>query len=173
MQQWTVPSDQEKVGDFSLVTQAYWPTDPSTGQPFAGGVIPACGGSLTTDCATANGLALAALYPSANGPTVGTSTGGSFNFLAPNPINTHEHLVTVDYIKSAKNQISGYLVHNYYTFLGNATNLISYDRFVPGITSGLTWTNIINANTVNTLTGSFSRNIITETKVIVRIRYCM
>jgi hypothetical protein len=101
-----------------------------------------------------------------NAPAVGTSTGLSYDFLAPNPINTHEYLIKVDYIKSAKNQISGYWVHDYYTFLGNATNLISYDRQVPGITSGLTWTNIINANTVNTLTGSFSGNIITETKDI-------
>jgi hypothetical protein len=98
VQQWTVPSAVERVGGFSLVPQAYWPT--------------------------------------------------------------------VDYIKSAKNQISAYLVHDYYTFLGNATNPIFYDRFVPGITSGLTRTNIINANTVNTLTGSYSGNIITETKAI-------
>jgi hypothetical protein len=74
--------------------------------------------------------------------------------------------VKVDYVASAKNQLSGYLVHDYYTFLGNATNLISYDRFIPGITTGLTWTKIINANTVNTLTGSYSGNIITETSVI-------
>lgn len=160
VQQWTVPTQQERVGNFTAAGAANYPTG------FPTGVIPACGGSVTTNCATANGLALAALYPGPNGPAVGNTTGLSYNFLAPNPINTHEYLVKVDYLASAKNQLSGYLVHDYYTFLGNATNLISYDRFIPGITTGLTWTKIINANTVNTLTGSYSGNIITETKVI-------
>lgn len=158
--QWTVPTGPEKLGNFSAANPAYYPTG------FPTGVIPSCGGAVTTNCATANGLALAALFPGPNGAPNGATTGGSYNFLAPNPINTHEYLVKVDYIPSAKNQISGYLVHDYYTFLGNATNLISYDRFIPGITTGLTWTKIINANTVNTLTGSFSGNIITETSAI-------
>jgi hypothetical protein len=166
VQQWTVPTALEKAGNFSQAPQADWPINPATNLPFAGGIIPTCGGAVTTNCATSNGLALAALFPGPNGPAVGSSTGGSWNFLAPNPINTHEYLVKVDYIPSAKNQISGYFVHDYYTFLGNATNLISYDRFIPGITTGLTWTKIINANTVNTLTGSYSGNIITETSVI-------
>ncbi|HTZ75828.1 MAG TPA: hypothetical protein VMB47_18065 [Candidatus Aquilonibacter sp.] len=161
MTQWTVPTPNEKLGNFSAANPAYYPTGFTTT-----GIIPPCGGTVTTNCATANGLALAALYPNPNGPPVGATTGESYTFLAPNPINTHEYLIKIDYIKSAKNQISGYWVHDYYTFLGNATNLISYDRQVPGITSGLTWTNIINANTVNTLTGSFSGNIITETKDI-------
>jgi hypothetical protein len=158
--QWTVPTAQEKTGNFSAAGATNYPTG------FSTGIIPACGGSVTTNCATANGLALAALFPSPNGAGVGATTGGSYTFLAPNPINTHEYLVKVDYIPSAKNQISGYFVHDYYTFLGNATNLISYDRFVPGVTTGLTWTKIINANTVNTLTGSFSGNVITETSDI-------
>lgn len=160
VQQWTVPTTQEKVGVFTQAGSAYYPTG------FPSGIIPACGGAVTTNCATANGLALAALFPSPNGAPNGATTGGSYNFLAPNPINTHEYLIKVDYIPSAKNQISGYFVHDYYTFLGNATNLISYDRFIPGVTTGLTWTKIINANTVNTLTGSFSGNIITETSDI-------
>jgi hypothetical protein len=158
--QWTVPTAQEKLGNFSLAASAYYPTG------FSSGVIPACGGAVTTNCATANGLALAALFPSPNGAGVGATTGGSYTFLAPNPINTHEYLVKVDFIPSASNQVSGYFVHDYYTFLGNATNLISYGRFVPGLTTGLTWTKIINANTVNTLTGSYSGNIITETSDI-------
>jgi hypothetical protein len=166
VQQWTVPTALEKTGNFSQAPQADWPINPATQQPYAGGIMPACGGAVTSDCATANGLALAALFPGPNGAAVGSSTGGSWNFLAPNPFTTHEYLVKVDYIASAKNQISGYFVHDHYQFLGNATNLISYNRFIPGITSGLTWTKIINTNTVNTLTGSFSGNVITETSDI-------
>jgi hypothetical protein len=41
--------------------------------------------------------------------------------------------------------------------------LITFLRQVPGLTSSVQWTRTINAKTVNTLTGSFSGNLITET----------
>jgi hypothetical protein len=143
--QWIVPTSAEKNGDLTALGL---------------GVIPQCGGAVTTNCSTANGRALAALYPTPN-----TGANG-YNFLAPNPNNIHEYLVKVDYIPSANNQISAHFVHDFYQTLGNPTNLISFTRFLPGLTSGLSWTKIINSSTVNTLTGSYSGNIIRETSVI-------
>jgi hypothetical protein len=142
---WVVPTSAEKTGNFTADGL---------------GTIPNCSASVTTNCATANGLALAALFPNPNnGPT-------HFNFLNENPLNTHEYVIKVDYVPSAKNQISAHFVHDYYTSLGAATGLIAFNRFLPGLTSGITWTRIINANTVNTVTGSFSGNLITETRSI-------
>ena len=69
----------------------------------------------------------------------------------------------VDYNLNSKNQISGHYVHDYYTSLGSPTQLITFLRQVPGLTSSVQWTRTINAKTVNTLTGSFFGNLITET----------
>jgi hypothetical protein len=144
---WTVPTTAEKTGNLTAL---------------GGTVIPQCSATVITGCSTANGRALAALFPT---PT-NSAASSNFTFLAPNPNNIHEYLIKVDYIPSANNQISGHFVHDFYQTLGNPTNLISFNRFLPGLTSGLTWTKIINASTVNTLTGSYSGNIIRETSAI-------
>lgn len=151
-----VPSVAQKNGDFSSYPSSQWPINPVTGQPFSGGIIPQCGSSATGGCSTANGRALTSLFPTAN-------AGTNYNFLSLNPLNTQEYLVKVDYNLNAKNQISGHYVHDYYTSLGSPTQLITFLRQVPGLTSSVQWTRTINAKTVNTLTGSFSGNLITET----------
>lgn len=154
-----VPSTAQKVGNFSQYPSSEWPINPGTGLPFAGGIVPQCTATLTTGCATSNGLALAKLFPNPN-------AGTNFNYLSLNPINTQEYLVKIDYNVNDKNQISGHFVHDYYTSLGNPTNLITFLRQLPGLTSSVQWTRTFNAKTVNTLTGSFSGNVITETSGI-------
>jgi hypothetical protein len=154
-----VPSVAQKSGNFSQYPSSQWPVNPATNLPFAGGIVPQCTGGETTGCATANGLALAKLFPTANADT-------NFIYRSLNPINTQEYLIKVDYNVNDRNQISGHYVHDYYTSLGAPTGLITFDRQLPGLTSSLQWTRTFNARTVNTLTGSFSGNIILETSGI-------
>jgi len=153
-----VPTAAQKNGDFSGSGPSSYPINPATGQPFPSGIVPKCGSGQTTGCITPNGSALASLFPAAN-----SADGQSFNFLSLNPINTQEYLVKIDYNVNANNQISGHYVHDYYTSLGSPTQLITFLRQLPGLTSSLQWTRTINAKTVNTFTGSYSGNVITET----------
>ena len=155
----SVPSVAQKIGNFSSYPSSQWPINPVTKLPFPNGIVPACGSGSAAGCATANGLALAKLFPNAN-------AGTNFNYLSLNPTNQQEYLVKIDYAVNAKNQISGHYVHDYYTTLGAPTGLIIFDRQLPGLTSSVQWTAIINPKTVNTLTGSYSGNIIRETSGI-------
>jgi hypothetical protein len=59
----TVPTDAERSGDFSQLSQTLF--DPTTGQPFAGNVIP-------KERITSQALALLKYYPAANIPATGT-----------------------------------------------------------------------------------------------------
>lgn len=154
-----VPSIAQKNGDFSSYPSSQWPINPATGQAFAGGIVPRCAGAVTAGCSSANGRALVKLFPNAN-------AGSNFNFLSLNPLNTQEYLFKIDYNVNDKNQISGHYVHDYYTSLGNPTQLINFRRQLPGLTSSIQWTRTINSQTVNTLTGSFSGNIILQTSGI-------
>lgn len=140
----TVPSDAEKTGDLTAL---------------GGPVIPQCGGNVTTGCATPTGLALAQLFPHANG---GTAASPTFSFPAQNYFNSSEYLVKIDYNMNEKNQISGHFVHDYYTTPGTPTQAIVFDREVPGFTSSAQWTHTFNPRTANTLTASYSGNRVTE-----------
>jgi hypothetical protein len=152
---WSVPSVAQQSGDFSAFPSSQWPINPATGQAFAGGIIPHCSAGVTTGCASANGLALASLFPVPN-------AGTNFNFLSLAPLNTHEYLVKVDYNLSPRNQIMVDYVHDYYTSLGGPTDLINFQRTLPGLTSSVQWTGIINPTTVNTLIAAYSGNVIRE-----------
>ncbi|WP_220399013.1 carboxypeptidase regulatory-like domain-containing protein [Granulicella sp. WH15] len=123
--------------------------------------LPPCSSSVTTGCSTATGRALVNLFPASN-----TSDGKSFNYLSLNPLNTQEYLFKIDYNVNSKNQISGHYVHDLYTGLGAPTGLITFQRHIPGLTSSVQWTRTINAKTLNTLTVSFSGNLITESQGI-------
>lgn len=103
---------------------------------------------------TATGRALAAILL--------TDPTGTFSYFSLGNNNQSEYLVKVDYNINEKNQISGHFVHDNVLNIGNATNYVIYDRTIPGLTSSLQWTHTFNANMVNTLTGSYSGNIINE-----------
>ncbi|RZU43432.1 carboxypeptidase-like regulatory domain-containing protein [Edaphobacter modestus] len=157
----TVPTAAQKNGDFSAFPTSQWPINPATGQPFAGGIVPQCSGAAVAGCSTANGRALVNLFPTGN-----SNGGNSYNYGNFNVLNTQEYLFKIDYNMNEKNQISGHYVHDYYTSLGNPTNLINFQRQLPGLTSSVQWTRTINSKTVNTLTGSFSGNVISQTNGI-------
>jgi hypothetical protein len=148
----TVPTDAEKSGDLTAI---------------GGPVIPQCG-AVTTNCSTANGRALAQLFPHQNG---GTATSPTFTFPAQNYFNSSEYLVKVDYNLNEKNQISGHFVHDYYTTPGTPTQAIVFNREVPGFTSSLQWTHTFNPKTANTLTASYSGNRVTEDTGIAQNPY--
>ncbi len=141
----TVPTDAEKTGNLTALP--------------GGSVLPPCTGTVTTGCATATGLALAQLFPHANG---GSTSSPTFSFPAQNYFNSSEYLVKIDYNMNEKNQISGHFVHDYYTTPGTPTQAIIFNREVPGFTSSIQWTHTFNAKTANTLTGSYSGNRVTE-----------
>lgn len=101
---------------------------------------------------TTTGKALAA--------TLLTDPSGNYRYLSLGNNNQAEYLVKVDYHLNENNQISGHFVHDSTINVGNPTNYIIFDRTLPGLTSSMQWTHTFNAKTVNTLTGSFSGNII-------------
>jgi hypothetical protein len=148
-----VPSVAEKGGDLTALGQ---------------GIIPPCGGSVTTNCSTATGRSLAALYPNPNGTSTSNPT---FTFPSQGYFNSNEYLAKVDYNINEKNQISGHFVHDYYLTPGTPTQLIVFNRQVPGFTSSAQRTHTFNARTANTLTGSFSGNRVTEDQGITNNPY--
>ncbi|MBS1820748.1 MAG: carboxypeptidase regulatory-like domain-containing protein [Acidobacteria bacterium] len=103
---------------------------------------------------TATGRALAA--------TLLQDPSGNFRYLSLGNNNQSEYLVKIDYNMNEKNQISGHFVHDNTLNVGAPTNYIIFDRVLPGLTSGLSWTHTFNSKTVNIATGSFSGNIINE-----------
>ena len=107
---------------------------------------------------TATGRALAA--------TLLTSPTGVFSYLNVNPSNQQEYLVKIDYNINEKNQINGHFAHDLYNNVGNPTNYITYQRRIPGLVSSTQWTHTFNPRTVNTVVGSFSGNVISETNGI-------
>jgi hypothetical protein len=103
---------------------------------------------------TATGRQLAA--------TLLTDPSGTYRYLSLGNNNQSEWLIKVDYNLNEKNKISGHYVHDNTLNVGNPTNYIIYDRTIPGLTSGLSWTHLFDPKTVNVATGSFSGNIINE-----------
>ena len=155
IQSFNVPSVAEKSGNFSQSPASEWPINPVTNLPFPGGIIPVCAGTVTTGCVEANGQALVNLEPSPN-------SSQFYNFLAASPLNTQEYLIKINYQINDKNLITGDWVHDYYTSLQNTSSMIPYTSQLPGLISSLQWTHTFSPSMVNTLTGSFSGNIINQ-----------
>jgi hypothetical protein len=90
-----MPTPAERAGDFSQVTKPL--LDPTTGQPFAGNIIPS---SLISPQAKA----LLALYPLPN-----FTGGGGFNYQAPLTTTTHMDALQsrVNEVISPSNQLFG------------------------------------------------------------------
>jgi hypothetical protein len=136
---WNVPEEVVRGGDFSSLPARQQPRDPTTGQLYPGGVIPA-------SRVSPNGRRLVANYPRPNfvGP------GGNYAFEYTYPMDVTEYLVKIDYVLSERHQFSFHRVHDSYWSLENLTNLVTYNRRIPGTNQSWKWTFVANPTTVNT-----------------------
>jgi hypothetical protein len=151
---WNVPSLAQRSGDFSALNPAQWPKDPVNGfQPFPGGVIP-------SNLFSPNSSRLIGNYPAPNfsGP------GGNYVFFTPNPLDTNQYIYKVDYNLNEKHQISVHYLRDYYTSLQNTTNLVLYERDIPGTNASAKWTFVPTPTSVNTLQFTFTGNVILQGK---------
>jgi len=148
---WAVPTLLQRNGNFSNLPASQWPKDPSTGQAFPGGIIPQSRWSP-------NSVRLLNNYPTPNF----TGAGGNYIFTNVAPLNTNEYLFKVDYNISSKNQLSVHYFRDYYTSVQNQTQLILYNRNIPGTNFSTQWTNVPNPTTVNVLQFTFTGNVISQ-----------
>lgn len=151
---WTVPTATQRLGNFSGL--AKFPIDPTTGVAFPGGIIP-------SNRFSPNSVRLLNNYPEPNF----TGAGGNYTFTDVAPLNTNQYIYKVDYNMNSKNQFSFHYVRDYYTSQQDQTQLIEYNRDIPGTNTSLQWTYVPNATTVNTFIASFSGNVILEKTGIV------
>jgi Carboxypeptidase regulatory-like domain/TonB-dependent Receptor Plug Domain len=153
---WTVPTPQNIAGNFSNLASANWPKDPATGVPFPGGVIPASQISKNSQRLLQN-------YPAPNF----NGSGGNFVFNTVTPLDTNQIIAKVDYNLSPRNQISGHYTRDYYTSTQNLTQLILYNRNIPGTNASVQWTFVANPTTVNVAQFAFTGNVISQKTGIV------
>jgi Carboxypeptidase regulatory-like domain/TonB-dependent Receptor Plug Domain len=153
---WTVPTQTNMSGDFSSLGASKWPIDPTTGVAFPGGIIPA-------NRFSPNSVRLLKNYPVSNF----NGSGGNYVFNTVAPLNTNQYIYKVDYNMSSKNQINFHYVRDYYTSQQNQTQLIEYNRNIPGTNTAVQWTHVPNASTVNVAQFSFSGNVIFEKTGII------
>ena len=153
---WTVPSVAQRGGNFSSLSPSQWPKDPLTGQVFPGGIIPQSRWSP-------NSARLLDNYPVPNF----TGSGGNFVFNTVAPLNANEYLYKVDYNISSRNQVSFHYFRDYYTSVQDQTQLIEYNRDIPGTNSSIQWTFVPTPNTVNIAQFTFTGNVILENTGIV------
>jgi len=92
-----VPTDLERLGDFSQSSRK--PTDPVTGQPFAGGIIPASRFDIAAKTIQDK------YVPKANLP------GSFYEVRAPDPIRTNEGTVKLDHQLSTKQSLAVSFFH--------------------------------------------------------------
>lgn len=153
---WTVPTRAQIAGDFSSLPAANWPKNPSTGVPFASGIIPA-------NMVSKNSQRLLENYPAPNF----TGAGGNYVFNTVSPLNTNQYIYKVDYNMSPRNQISGHYTRDYYTSTQDLTQLIEYNRDIPGTNAAIQWTFVANPTTINVAQFAFTGNVILEKTGIV------
>ncbi|MEN6604173.1 MAG: carboxypeptidase-like regulatory domain-containing protein [Bryobacteraceae bacterium] len=89
-----VPTAEERVGNFSHSTMKV-PIDPTTKQPFSGNIIP-------TNRLSANGQALAKIYPLPNF----TGPGGNYYTAISSPTDRSSTITRLDYVISSKWNLS-------------------------------------------------------------------
>jgi hypothetical protein len=151
---WTVPTLAQRNGNFSSLSK--YPNDPTTSHAFPGGIIP------STDFSP-NAARLLDNYPAPNF----TGSGGNFVFNDVAPLNTNEYIYKVDYNISNRNQLSVHYFRDYYTSTQDQTQLIQYNRDIPGTNSSVQWTFVPNPTTVNVAQFTFTGNVIIENTGIV------
>ncbi|HEX3879041.1 MAG TPA: carboxypeptidase regulatory-like domain-containing protein [Bryobacteraceae bacterium] len=153
---WTVPTAANLTGNFSNLGAGKYPIDPTTGQAFPGGIIP-------SNEISQNSLRLLQNYPAPNF----NGSGGNYVFNTVAPLNTNQYIYKVDYNMSSKNQLNFHYARDYYTSQQNQTQLIEYNRNIPGTNAALQWTTVPNGTSVNVAQFSFSGNVILEKTGIV------
>ena len=153
---WTVPTTANLSGNFSNLAASAYPKDPVTKVAFAGGLIPA-------NRFSPNSLRLLENYPAPNF----SGSGGNYVFNTVSPLNTNQYIYKVDYNKSSKNQFNVHYVRDYYTSVQDLTQLIEYNRDIPGTNAALQWTYVPNPTTVNVAQFAFTGNVILEKTGIV------
>jgi hypothetical protein len=146
---WTVPTLAQLSGNFSALAPSKWPTDPATGQPFPDGIIPASRFSPNSGRLLHN-------YPAPNF----NGSGGNYVFNTVAPLDANEYIYKVDYNISSKHQLSVHYVRDYYTSQQNQTQLIEYNRNIPGTNASAQWTYVPNPSTVNVAQFAFTGNVI-------------
>jgi hypothetical protein len=173
----TVPSLAMRRGDFSELLNPANPffgramtiTNPLTGQPFPGNVIPA-------NLLSPNGVALLNAYPE---PTAGFQLGTANSiFSSENPQDQRKDNIRFDYRLNSSNQI---------TFRYSKYNWVAIDAFRgtfpyartdwdrPNSTQTLSWTSTIRSNLINEVTYTHSLdqvfiNVFTGTDLYKRSR---
>ncbi len=163
----TVPTEAMRRGDFSELLDPNNPffrrtrviTDPLTGLPFPGNVIPA-------DRLSPNGLALLNMYPL---PTPGFSLGTA-NLIqtAPNPQDSRKDTYRIDFTPSSSQR---------FTFSGTNFTYNADDAYRGAFTHSATrwerpnhttrgsWTSVLSPRMVNELTVSYANDIVRMTLV--------
>lgn len=148
----TVPSLAMRKGDFSELLnpanlffgRARVITDPSTGKPFPGNMIP-------KDQLSPNGIALLNTYPA---PTPGLAQTSSVNWTSagPDPRDTSQDTFKIDYRINEKNTFSVrgtiYEFHETQPFRGSF-NLVQLQTNRPNYTSVASLTTVLSPTLIN------------------------
>jgi hypothetical protein len=174
----TVPTEKMRNGDFSelldpnngFFTGPRVITNPTTGQPFAGNLIPA-------DRLSPNGIAFLRAFPM---PTPGFRQGtANASITSPNPQDQRKDNIRFDYRLNDRNQ---------FTYRFSRYNWVAVDAFRggmtfartdwerPNFTSTASWTSQISSTLINEATYTYSRDdvfidVFTEDGVYQRSRY--
>lgn len=155
----TVPSERMKTGDFGeLLGPSLWFNsaqiirDPTSGQPFAGNVIP-------KDRQSPNGMALLNVYPAAN-LAVPQGTSNWFA-VASNPTNQRKDTGGVDYLPTDKDNIRWrFSLFHYYDLNPFQTTFLfsgrTFDR--PNQTTSVNWTHTFTPTLILEAMASASRD---------------
>jgi hypothetical protein len=156
----TVPTEKMRNGDFSELldpNNGYYSgariiTNPATGQPFAGNIIP-------QDMLSPNGMAFLRAFPA---PTPGFRQGSNNAIItSPNPQDQRKDNIRFDYRLNDRNQ---------FTYRFSRYNWVAVDAFRggmafartdwerPNFTSTASWTTQFSSTLINEATYTFSRD---------------
>ncbi len=152
-QTWNVPNLAQRNGDFSALAAGQQPRDVlNSNTPFPGGIVPSSRFSR-------NSKRLVDNYPAPNF----TGAGGNFVFEPPTPLNANQYILKGDYLINSRHQLAIHYLRDYYTSLQNVTNLVNFNRNIPGTNTSAKWTFVAGPSTVNTLQFTFTGNVILQT----------
>jgi hypothetical protein len=142
----TVPTLAERQGDFSGISTVI--TNPSTGVPFTGNMIPSTMLDKTA-------LGLLNYIPTPNAP----GTRNNYQFIGANPSNNDNLQTRINQTITAKDGLD--VNFNYQH--RNAATIQPFGFVDPtlgyGLSSTLTYRRTINRNFINSLAWAFSRNV--------------
>jgi hypothetical protein len=173
----TVPTEAMRRGDFSELlnpSNGYFPTarvitDPLTGQPFPGNIIP-------SNRLSPNGVAILNLYPT---PTAGFRQGTA-NLIqsSENEQDQRKDSIRFDYRLNPTNQLTYRFSRSSFTGLNPYGGDFPLARQIidrPNFTSSASWTSTLSPNLINEVSYTFSRDdvfidVFTETGLYQRSR---